>query len=88
MAKESRFQLHYHVRNGGDGSASVEFHASKKDAESAEEQDIENYGEGWGEPSASSVDLKVLDGQLFYRDDYYDEEAGRFTERWCPVEKD
>lgn len=91
MSKESRFKIHYHLQNNGDGSASVKLHPSLKEAEAQEEKDIEDGRDGWGESCAGSVHLKVLDGKIYYRDDYYDEDGEpghRYVERWLPAEKD
>jgi len=38
------FRLHYHISNNGDGSASVHFHKTAKEAEKADEA----QSEGWG----------------------------------------
>ena len=57
------FKLYYNCRNGGDGSVSVDFHNSEAEAEKAEE----NMDEGWGESSVNSVRLKIEDGKLYFR---------------------
>src|SRR4051812_40149579 len=55
--KESKmFKLYYHVQNCGDGSASVKFHATEKQAIEADE----NQNEGWGESSVGFVVLDIL----------------------------
>lgn len=70
------FRLNYHCSNQGDGSVAVRFHANAGDAEFADE----SQEEGWGESSASHVDLKVEDGKLFYLD--YDEGADNWQKVW------
>ncbi len=55
-------KLHYHVSNGGDGSANVEFHATAEEAKRADESQLE----GWGESSAGSIDLEVRDGKIYF----------------------
>jgi len=59
MAKE--YRLHYHVSNGGDGSANVHFHTTENEAEKADE----NQSEGWGESSVGSILLKEENGKIF-----------------------
>ena len=66
-AKKGEVSLHYYVRSGGDGSAGVMFFDTKKDATKAEEDDFEKYGERWGEPSVSSVQLAIKDGKIVRR---------------------
>ncbi len=56
----------YWVANGGDGSVSVAFTQTEKEAEEAEEKDNEEYGDGWGEPSASMLNIYVDDKGNFY----------------------
>ncbi len=73
------FELHYHVSNGGDGSASVHFHQSKQAATKADE-DME---EGWGEPCNGSVKLKVEDGKLFFRE--FERVNGKYEYVWKPI---
>ena len=64
------FELGYYCINGGDGSAGVDFRSSRQDAVDAEEADSEEeYYEGWGEPSASSVRLKIENGILYFYGD-------------------
>ena len=68
-------RLHYYVVNAGDGSAHPRFCPSAKDAKRREEADIEATGEGWGEPSAGFVELRIEDGRIMARsvDDEYNE---------------
>lgn len=75
------FKLHYHVSNGGDGSANVWFHRSNEEAEKADE-DME---EGWGECSARDCVLKIEDGKLFYRE--YAETPEGYKYLWFPCEE-
>lgn len=56
------WKLPYYVRNGSDGSASVEFMPSLKEAKQADE----DMDVGWGESSADEVELKVEDGKLYF----------------------
>ena len=79
------FKLPYWCNNGGDGSVGVNFAASIHDAEDAEEKDNEEYGEGWGEPSASSIALKVEDGKLFFLEGRYNDGTGKYIEEWTEV---
>lgn len=57
------FRLWYHVENGGDGSANTRFHLSEANAEKADEEQCE----GWGESSVGSVDIVVRNGKAFMR---------------------
>lgn len=68
------FELHYHISDNGDGSASVWFHLNEKEAEEADEAE-----EGWGESCNSSVTLMVKDDKLYYR------ESGDWVEVKCRV---
>ncbi len=52
------YKLWYRVQDNGDGSVSVIFHQNEKEAEAAEEQDIEDGGPGWGESSVHYFELK------------------------------
>ena len=73
------FELPYHIENNGDGSASVEFHKTMEEAEKADE-DLE---EGWGEDCSSSVDLKIEDGKLFFRKMEY--QKSKVVEVWIEL---
>lgn len=75
------FALHYHCSNGGDGSVSVHFHPNLEAAEKADEE----MDEGWGESSAGTVNLKVENNQLFYRE--YERVDGKYQYIWKPVEQ-
>lgn len=83
----STFRLHYHLQNNGDGSASVVFHSSKKEAEDAEEKDLEEGRDGWGESCVSFVDLKVEGDQIVRVEDEYVEETKKFKKVSFPLEK-
>jgi hypothetical protein len=82
-----KFKLHYHVSNNGDGSASVHLHESAEEAEKADE----NEEEGWGESSASYVDLKVEihngKPEVFYRTLEWDAKKKKHHEIWHKLEK-
>jgi hypothetical protein len=69
-----KFRLHYRVRNGGDGSASVEFHPTKAAAEFAEAEEER----GWGESSVGSVQLTLAGDQLSFPDLVYDEVSKKY----------
>jgi hypothetical protein len=76
----SKFRLHYHLSNNGDGSASAHFHETAKEAEKADEQ----LDEGWGECCASYVELKVEDGKVFFKENHWD--GKKWSEVWHPAE--
>lgn len=71
-SNERTFELPYWIENCGDGSASVNFCATQKEADDADENQQEE-GEGWGEPCSSSVTLKIKNGKLYFegRDENY-----------------
>ena len=77
------FRLHYHCQNGGDGSANVQFHENKERAKKADE----SQSEGWGESSASSVELKVEDGKIFFKSLEWNDEKKKYDWVWKPVEQ-
>lgn len=79
MTKE--FQLNYWISNNGDGSASARFVQTKEEAEKEDEE----QSEGWGEPCASSIRLKVEDGVLYFREYKYDETLKKYIICWTPV---
>lgn len=72
-------KLHYHIVNGGDGSAMLSLHPTKAAATEADDEQQED-GEGWGESSAGVIEIQVEGEKLFYRD--YDEN----TSKWVWVE--
>ena len=74
------FELPFYVRNGGDGSAIVEFAPTLAAAEASDDA----QDEGWGESSAGIVKLKVEGGRLFFSD--FMEIDGRFQRGWVRVE--
>jgi len=78
-----RFRLHYHLQNNGDGSASARFHETAEQAEKADEE----LEEGWGECCASYIELKVEKGQIFYKENEWDSKNKKFNEVWHPLEK-
>jgi len=57
----------YRVVNGGDGSAHPSFYVTEADAEAAEEQDLEDCGETWAEPSVGTLRIYVREGDFFIR---------------------
>lgn len=77
------FKLHYHVNNGGDGSANVRFHESKEAAEKADE----GQSEGWGESSAGSVVLAIQDGKIVRKELQWDSKAKKYNTVWMPLEE-
>jgi len=83
---ETRFKLHYNLKNNGDGSASVKLHPTAQAAEDQDEKDVENGCDGWGENSAGQIELKVVDGLVYYRCREWD--GINLKERWLPAERD
>jgi hypothetical protein len=75
------FELHYHLTNNGDGSASARFHQTEEEAEKADEA----MDEGWGESSASSVRLKYEDGKIYFRE--YQRIDGKYQYVWVEIPK-
>lgn len=58
-----QYKLPYHCTDNGDGSASVQFHKTIEEAEKADEE----MEDGWGESSADYVELKIEGGKLLAR---------------------
>jgi D-alanine-D-alanine ligase-like ATP-grasp enzyme len=81
------FRLHYHCRSGGDGSVGVKFHKNEKEAIKAEEKDLDVYGEGWGEPSNSHVDLVIKDNKIYRRESKWNSKAEKYDEVLIPLEQ-
>lgn len=79
MSKE--VDLFYCVKNLGDGSVAVKFHANKKLAK----KEDENQPEGWGESTVSSVKLKIIDGKIYFRK-YGWNENDEFEDRWIELQ--
>jgi hypothetical protein len=83
-----RFKLHYHVSNNGDGSASVHFHETAEEAEKADSE----LEEGWGDSSASYIELKTeMHGgrpEVFYKTLKWDAKKKVHYEIWHKIEKD
>ena len=77
MAKE--FKLPYYCSNNGDGSCSVRFTPTEKEAE---EKDS-NQSEGWGEPSSDIIRLKVEKNKLFFQD--FQRVDGKYQYVWVEV---
>lgn len=59
-----KFKLPYYISNGGDGSASLNLYPRLVEAEVAEQDEDEPFGDR----TADTIDLMVEDGKLFYRD--------------------
>lgn len=78
-----QFKLWYRVRNGGDGSASVEFYPARAPAEFAETEEEE----GWGESSVGWVKLTVGDDgkSLSFNELVYDEVTKKFEHKLIPL---
>ena len=79
----AEFKLPFWVSNGGDGSANVRFCSSPEEAEAADEE----QDEGWGECSADFVLLRVIDGELFFRD-YRPDSNGNYNYVWIAVKQE
>lgn len=77
------FKLHYNCENCGDGSAAVRFHETEEQAERADE----NQSEGWGESSASSVVLDIKDGKIVRREQVWNPKAKKHSTIWKPLEE-
>ena len=73
------FRLPFWVENGGDGSASVNFTPTSEEAERSDRE----QSEGWGESSASNVDLKIEGDQIYFKRRNPD----TYKEEWLPVPK-
>lgn len=75
-------KLYYRSIDCGDGSVNVDFFPTQQEAEDAE-QKAENDGEQmFAENSVSFVELKNVDGKIFYKD--YDE---KFKARWVEIKQ-
>lgn len=57
-----KYAVPYYVEDGGDGSASVRF---TKTAKEAREKDSEQ--EGFSEETAGTLEIEVRDGKVFYK---------------------
>jgi hypothetical protein len=86
MPKDKIYKLPYWVENGGDGSANVRFCSTLENAEKKCEGQSEK-GEGWGEPSANTIELKVKNGKLFFLINRYDESKKTFIDIWIEVKE-
>jgi hypothetical protein len=79
----TEFKLHYHVKNNGDGSASVEFHKTEKEADKS----CQDQEEGWGESSASHVLLGVREDGLIVRKTHdWNSKTKQWETEWVPLE--
>lgn len=76
-----KFRLYYHISNNGDGSASACFHKTEQEAKKADEE----MEEGWGESSASHVDLELVDGKLYFYNYEYNGKKGKYEYVKIPV---
>lgn len=74
------FKLHYRVSNNGDGSVSVDF-SDDLEKITAEDDEANELGEGFAEPTVGTVNLRVTDGKIEYQD--YDDVA--FQRVWIPL---
>lgn len=78
------FKLHYHVINCGDGSVSVHFHQTEQQAKDADKK----MDEGWGESSANYIDLKIENGQIYFKEYVcINEEESDYEYKWFPLIK-
>ena len=76
----TEFELHYHCSNGGDGSVGVHFHQSEQEAQKADEE----MEDGWGESSAHSVKLKLENDRLYFRE--YEEVDNKYQWVWKEIQ--
>jgi hypothetical protein len=63
---EKVFELPYWISNNGDGSASIQLCETSEEAAKADEDQQQN-GDGWGEPSADSIKLKLDNGKIYFQ---------------------
>jgi hypothetical protein len=75
------FKLHYWVESGGDGSAIVRFAESHEEAERADSEQEER----WGESSACSITLEVHDGKIVRKENVWNGKT--FDTVWRPLEE-
>ena len=80
MSEIKEVQLHYHIENNGDGSASAKFHPTREEAERAEEMD-----EGWGEPCVGSLKLGIVNGEICYKKMQWNDNTRSFDYFWIPL---
>lgn len=76
------FKIPYYVSNGGDGSVTVRFTTTLKQAEKADEE----LEEGWGESSVDSLHIRVDDEKVYIR--LYEEVDGKYQFVWRQVVQD
>lgn len=81
MPKASEFKLNYYITNNGDGSASVHFTSSEAEAEKADEE----LEEGWGESCNGDVTVKVENGKLYFRN--FQEVKGKYDYVWVEAKQ-
>lgn len=75
------FNLHYRCVNNGDGSASVEFHNTKLEAETEEEAEEES----WGDSSVDSLILDIQDGKIVRKSLEWN--GKKHVTKWVPLEE-
>jgi acylphosphatase len=73
------FTLPYYISNNGDGSASVHFTSTEAEADKADEE----LEEGWGEPCSSTIKIKVENDKLYFRD--FQRVNGKYDYVWIEV---
>lgn len=77
------YELPYYVVNCGDGSAAVTFCQSEDEAAKQDEERQEN-GDGWGEPSVGTVKLRINNGVLEF-EEYEETPSGKYENVWHAV---
>lgn len=79
MTKE--VELYYHISGNGDGSASLELHKTKKQAEKADEEQHE-WG-GFAESTVSSIKLKIENNKIYRQE--FTEVKGKWQYIWIEI---
>lgn len=77
------FRLHYHIENCGDGSSAARFHASRAQAEKADEE----QPEPWAEQTADHVLLDIQEGRIVRKVEHWDAKKKRHVTTWVPLEE-
>lgn len=72
------FDLYYNVSNNGDGSVSVQFYTTMREAERADK----SQSESWGESSVSCLKLEIVNGIICIRERTYK------NKKWQEVRKE
>lgn len=65
-------ELFYNCQDCGDGSVNVRFYKTEQQAIDAEEYEIENGGNGWGESSVGRIKLKLDSNGNISNKTYYE----------------